>query len=500
MIGTNGKPWAGNGRPEPEAAGFTPVRMLQLDLDEPLPAIRPGLSADGTRYRLATVLVRLHRRPIGTAELELGADVCTPADLAAGVWRALGPAINAHLEADGLPRIGHLDVTGLGTAPCASWIDVPDPPLVSVVVPTRDRPERIVRCLDTILASSYPRLEILVVDNAPSSPATADAVRTRYGDRPQVRYVLEPEPGSSNARNRGMIEASGEILAFTDDDVLVDPFWVTALVGGFGAAPGVDCVTGLILPAELETPAQLWLEQYGGYSKGYERRVFDLVEHRAPSPLYPFTPGAFGAGANMSFRTSALRALGGFDAALGNGTRAKGGADIEALLKVVLHGGTLVYEPAAIVHHHHHRDYEALRRLVHSYGVGLTAVLTKCMLDDPATTVQILRRLPRGLHFMLSPGSTKNAKKQDGYPSELTWREVRGAFAGPGAYLLTRFETRRRAAASPALPAPAAGGIPRSPAYGVRPLPRPQSTTSLRAWGARALPARLRSDDKGSSR
>jgi glycosyltransferase involved in cell wall biosynthesis len=436
------------GRGRRPAAPFTPIRLVTVELAEPLADLAPAVSHDGTGYRRAQAFVRLHHRPLGRVEVDL--DVggqLRAAALAAAIWSALAGEVDAHLAADGLEPVTALPVGGLGWPPCAEAPPTADPTPVSVVVPTRDRPDTVCRCVDSILRSDHRPMEILVVDNAPSSQATAAALQARFGHVDQVRYLREDRPGSSSARNRGLAAADGAIVAFTDDDVLVDPHWLAALAGGFRTAEGVDCVTGLLLPAELETPAQLWYEQYDGDNlKSCRRRAFDLGEHRGDHPLYPFTPGMFGAGVNMAFRTSALRALGGFDPALGNGTSARGGEDIDVLLRLVLGGATLVYEPAAIVFHHHHRDYAALQAQVYSYGVGLSAMLTRSVLHSPRLAGQLLARLPKGLDHMLSPTSAKNVNKGVGYPRELSRQELRGLLAGPSAYLRARWALRQRLA------------------------------------------------------
>ena len=94
--------------------------------------------------------------------------------------------------------------------------------------------------------------------------------------------VTEPVRGPSAARNRGMRAAKGEIIAFTDDDVVVDPNWLTAIVARMLAHPDEAAVTGLSIPTELETPAQVALENYYG---GFGPRLFEPVSNRLANRL-----------------------------------------------------------------------------------------------------------------------------------------------------------------------------------------------------------------------
>lgn len=133
--------------------------------------------------------------------------------------------------------------------------------LVTVVVCTRDRTNDLAMCLEALLQLDYPYLDFLVVDNAPTTNATQQLVAEKF---PQVRYVCEPRPGLDWARNRAIVEAKGEIIAYTDDDVIVDAGWVKALVQPFLEDASVMAVTGLVAPYELETSAQIMFEMYGG--------------------------------------------------------------------------------------------------------------------------------------------------------------------------------------------------------------------------------------------
>ena len=268
-----------------------------------------------------------------------------------------------------------------------------------------------------------------------------------------MRYVREDRlPGSAAARNQGLRHTDHEFVAFTDDDVTIDPDWLAELMSGFLAGPDVGCVTGLIMPRELETPAQLWFEQYGGFGKGFTRRLYDLGEHRPSDvPLYPYNAGMFGSGNNMAFRRRTLIDIGGFDSRLGNGTPTLGGVDVESFFRVIMTGYQLAYEPGAIIHHVHRRDYSALKRQVYAYGVGLTAFLTKWVMRRPALALDILRRVPAGLRVILGSDSASSStvdsglgfNKSQAYPRELDIIERRGMVYGPLAFIRSVRQTRR---------------------------------------------------------
>ena len=230
------------------------------------------------------------------------------------------------------------------------------------------------------LRLDYPALDLLVVDNAPRDTTTARLVRERY---PQVRYVCEPRPGLNWARNRAIAEARGEIIAYTDDDVVVDRGWVRALAGVFAEEAEVMAVTGLVVPLELETEAQLLFEQYGGFGRGFERKWYRLSCDRREREVFHIRTGQFGTGANMAYRRSLFERIGGFDPALDVGTVTNGGGDLEMFFRVLQEGYTLVYEPSALVRHRHRRDYAQLRVQITDFGVGFHAYLVRSAIAYP---------------------------------------------------------------------------------------------------------------------
>jgi GT2 family glycosyltransferase len=417
------------------------------------------------------VLVRLHGRPIGAVLVE-------PGDTLADVVTArLRPAIDAHLAADGLPAVATVPPTGLprrgdqvgasgSTGPSrpvprprpsgdSPWpcraLPAPAAPSTTVVIPTVGRPDYVRALVRSLLDGDAAPDEILVVDNRPADRRTREAVERDFAAEPRVRYVAEPVPGASRARNRGLREARCDAVAFLDDDVAVDPGWLRAVRDAWAATPGVGAVTGLILPAALDTAAQLLVQAYGGFDKGFTRRVFDLDAHRIDHPLYPYLVGAYGSGANAVFDRARLMRLGGFDERLGPGTRTRSGEDLDVLLRTVLDGAAVVYEPAALVRHHHRADYAGLRRMAYDYGVGLSALFVKHLVSSPRALLAIGRRLPAGLALLLRPGSDRNANRRDAeYPAELTVRELLGITAGPLAFARSHRSLHPSIPASPA--------------------------------------------------
>lgn len=423
-----------------------PTLVGDLHLDAPLPELNSG-----GRYRGARLLARLHGRPVGEITLPLEQRPLPPSGLAARAWPLVSDLVGKHCADDGIPPPAGLTAAGLPRTvhpPCARSWQPADAPPVSVVIATRDRTESLLRCLASLAKLDYPSFDVVVADSAPRTGATASAVAGGPGWPFPLRYVRADRPGLALAHNVALAEVTGDVVAITDDDVEVDPGWLAAIAGAF-SEPAVTCVTGLILPAELETRAQLLVEQAGGYARGFTRRSFSAGMADA-GPLFPFTAGRFGSGANMAFRTGWLTARGGFDPAMGAGTPARGGDDLAAFLRVIVDGGTLVYEPAAILRHWHRRDYESMRRQAYGYGVGLGAYLAASLRARPALLGAMVRRSVPAARHLLGSGSVKNAGRDKSFPRELIWRERTGFLAGPLAYAVSRARYRDSRSGGPA--------------------------------------------------
>jgi glycosyltransferase involved in cell wall biosynthesis len=396
-----------------------PVQAFDVELSD-LQGLPP---VDGGRARL---LVRRHGAPVAFCVVDVPPEGLEPTAVAERLTDLIDPVADAG-DADVARRARRRDPGVRG-------------PHMTVQIATHDRPGPLRRCLDSVAALDYPAFDVIVIDNAPRDDEACAVVQAWEQAHPDmaVRYLREPIPGAARAHNRGLEAATGDWVVRTDDDVVVDTQWLAAIADAATCAPDVQCVTGLILPAEIETPAQELLEQFGGYARGFARRHVDMAAHRPDDPLFPFTTGRLGSGANIAFDTARLRARGGFDNALGPGTPAKGGEDLLALFDVLADGGGVVYEPGALVWHWNRRDYASLQRLMHDYGVGLAAYLTAAVLREPRLAARMARNAALGVRHVLGRSSPKNRAKRGDYPRELERRELRGMFAGPPAYVAGR--------------------------------------------------------------
>jgi GT2 family glycosyltransferase len=420
-----------------------PIKVGELELSTPITDVELPPGPDGVAYTAVRLLVRMYRNPVGHVYL-------TPSQLDAAavraeIWRQLGPAINQQRAQAGHDALDALPADGLpaGDAP----VELDDTPPVSVVLCTRDRPEGAVTTVRTILAMEYPQLELIVVDNAPTSDATKNAVLGEFGTDTRLRYVREPRPGLSCARNRGVAESTAEIITFTDDDVRVDAWWLHGIVRGFNRADDVACVTGMIPTAALDNSLQLYFDQREAWDSFCDPRLWDLTEHRDPSPLYPYSAGYFGVGANFAITRSLHKELGGFDEALGAGTPSGGGEDLDIFCRTILAGHRLAHEPSAIVWHNHRSSFDGLSRQMLNYGSGCTAALFALLLRSGKARRELPVKVLRGARRVASIGERTNDNPV--LPTGLIKREYQGMALGPLLYLRGRFR-RRRSAGPPA--------------------------------------------------
>ena len=424
--------------------GTTPVLPVIIDLAEPLPA----LGGDTARHRSARCLVVLRGAPLATVDLPIPAGGLRPREVADALWDPLRRKIVSELARLRLSAPGSIPVEGFDLGPIEHHrVD----PRATVVIATRERPEQLEQCLRSVLDGVVVPAHLLVVDNAPVTEATRELVERLAAEHPSIRYLREDHAGLGRAHNAALPHLSTELVAFTDDDVLVHHWWLSRIVEAFDAGDDVVCVTGMIAPLELETETQQIIETHAGFNKGFARRLFDPRSDHSSDALFPFAAGVFGSGANMAFATEYLREVGGFDDALGAGTIALGGDDLAAFYDVMAHGRQLVYEPAAIVAHRHHRELAALQRQAYGYGAGLSAHLMRCVLNDPKVVWSMFRGLVPAARRAVRIAAPETSTTVPSPPRSLALHHVRGMASGPLRYLRSRRADRalRRDAPAP---------------------------------------------------
>jgi GT2 family glycosyltransferase len=219
-------------------------------------------------------------------------------------------------------------------------------PKVSVVVCAYNAADTIDDCLTSLSALTYPNAEIIVVNDG-SRDATG-TIAKRY---PKARVIDVPNGGLSAARNIGWVHAAGEIVAYTDADVRVDPDWLTYLVqpivsGGYVGSGGPNVVP----------PDDDWVAQCVARSPGGPTHVLlnDRVAEHVP-------------GCNMAFRRDALESVGGF-----NPVYLRAGDDVDICWRLQARGHEIGFAPSALVWHHHRSSVGAYWRQQVGYGEGET--------------------------------------------------------------------------------------------------------------------------------
>jgi GT2 family glycosyltransferase len=361
---------------------FKPWRIVHVSLADALPDLPADPASDGAfvvfwhrHVPLGQLLVRAPLLPIPSQQLvSVASRIVAPAIAFRTVRDGFAPPlpVPARKQPSGeTAKLSQLLALDRPLAALAGRTQAPGraTPSVSVVVCTRNRPEDLEKCLTALAGLAPAPAEIIVVDNDPRSGGT----RRVTDCHPAVRYVPEERPGLSAARNTGVLAATGDIVAFTDDDVIVDPRWVGAICEAFEDR-AVASVTGLVLPAELETAAQYAFQtDVLGWGWGYRAVDFDRTFFDATKDV-GVPAWRLGAGANMAFRREVFDRVGLFDERLGAGASGCS-EDSELWYRLLADGHRCRYWPAAVVLHRHRADWDGLRQQMYTYMRGHVTAL-----------------------------------------------------------------------------------------------------------------------------
>ena len=343
------------------------VRLMHLDLDQPIPALTGG---SGT-----FVVVWFRGVPLGKLDLDSSQLPRTASQVAELIAPAITAAVHGHLFApEAEPNVAPVlhDLNALRTvgdplARLADRLTLPDGSgdAVSVVVCAQDRAESLGRCLAGLAAQRHQPLEVIVVGGTPAS----DGMMATH---PKVRHVLERRPGWNSARNAGARASRGTVVAFIDDDAQPHPDWV-GRVGAAFTDPSIAALTGQVLPAALDTEEQVLFERWWTLGRDCTPRVygpsfFASTRHRG-APVWEVGPAV-----NMAFRRDVLAGVGPFDQRFDYDATGRAGAG-EMWYRLVAAGHRIRYEPAAVVHREHGGGRAELRKQIREFRSGHAAGL-----------------------------------------------------------------------------------------------------------------------------
>ena len=286
---------------------------------------------------------------------------------------------------------------------------------VTVILCTYNRCQSLAKTLESLAASTLPGWidwEVLVVDNN-SIDQTREVVEDFCLHYPgRFRHLFEPRQGLSYARNAGIREARGSILAFTDDDATVEPDWLCNLTSGLlaGECAGAG---GRIVPVWAK-PLPSWLSIDDPQTMG-PFVAFDLGEKACPLTRPPY-------GANMAFRREAFQTYGGFRVDLGrSATNLQGREEIEFANRLLAGRERLKYEPGAVVRHPASKDRMTKRYVLKwSFWYGYSEIVDL----GPPDARWLLGRIPLYLFRRLARWAVQGLVTSGASRRFACWRNV----------------------------------------------------------------------------
>ncbi len=299
---------------------------------------------------------------------------------------------------------------------------------ISVVVPTYNRSRFAARAIISLTEQTLAPVEIIVMDNG-STDDTGVVVRELASGVRRLRHIVEPRLGVSLVRNRGAGEASGDLVAFLDDDAVAAPQWLDALADAALCSPDAAAVAGPI-GLRWTRPAPAWVRGlegwYGQFDLGKERRAIDY-------PLYPFA-------SNLAFRREAFLSVGGFPVELGpRGGQRIANEEDGLFRRVAERGWTVVYEPRALVYHWVHSERLSRRYLLRrGFTQGKSDVLVDAIFAPSRTRAQRARRSVEAVGDALDAGRVALTQRGRGTPMRALVAASTTSRSGGGGCQLTR--------------------------------------------------------------
>jgi GT2 family glycosyltransferase len=224
--------------------------------------------------------------------------------------------------------------------------------VISVVVPHRDQPSHLYRCLAALEQQGHDAFEVIVVDDG-SAPRS----RVDVAGYPHARLILQTNGGPAAARNCGAREARGELLAFTDADCVPAPNWISSLSDYFNRHSKVELATGPVIDSTVpnrRNPLHRFFHAVSLPDAGPQRFTYNGHE------MLGFI------GANFAIRASSFAALGGFS----HEYRLPGGEDFDLAFRAQISGHAAEFVDTARVNHRYPTAPHYLLRRWLAYGMG----------------------------------------------------------------------------------------------------------------------------------
>jgi len=299
-------------------------------------------------------------------------------------------------------------------------------PACSVVVCTRNRARRVAVCLDAIARLDHPNFEVVVVDNSDGDPAVR-----RAAEACGARYVVEPRPGLSRARNVGARAARGAIVAFTDDDATPASDWLSRHADAL-ADPTLSATTGRVVPSAPDSPTGRAYLATGAEDLGV--RPF-RVSRSTPLWFEIAHFGGVGVGPNMAFRRRLFRDWG-FREDLGP-VDGLPGEEHYAFYSLIRAGHGIAYVPDSVVRHDLPATSADLERRMLRMARGAVAYLLMLIVEEPGCRRAAVCYALRALSGKRRPWRPTTAKQP------LVARRRLALVAAEGVLLYVRWRTRR---------------------------------------------------------
>lgn len=239
---------------------------------------------------------------------------------------------------------------------------------ISVVVCTRDRHDTIAQAIESIAQCDYDNFDIHIMDQSTTNGTKLiiDEIIPRYAAQCPIVYHHLDKAGLSRSYNAGMRVSDGEIIAFTDDDVIVPSDWLTQIANAFVADPELALLYGQVCIPESLKPA---------VAEGIivPALMFDKPKRLIKGSAFK----VFGMGANMAIRRTLLEEVEGFDEALGGGGPLRSSQDFDFSYRTFLTGKAILLEPKVWVDHYGTRTQAQWPLTLMNYGIGDGAFYSK---------------------------------------------------------------------------------------------------------------------------